>query len=127
MARITVEDCLQNLPNHNRFQLALLASRRARQLSQGARPLVQSEDDNFAVLSLREIATGKVTEEFLDSVDEQLEGAHVPESVTVEARHTDRREGLEAEFSLEDVGQEGPSMLGDSAGEETEPTGGELE
>jgi len=58
MARITVEDCLGRVPN--RFQLVLLAARRAKQLLKGARPLVES-DNKEVVAALREIAEGKVT------------------------------------------------------------------
>lgn len=75
MARITVEDCLDHLDNRNRFHLALMASRRARQLRMGAHPLVESEEDDFTVLALREFATGRVTTEFLDNIDQELEGA----------------------------------------------------
>lgn len=57
MARITVEDCLDKIPN--RFQLVLLAARRAKQLLKGARPLVES-DNKEVVSALREIAAGKV-------------------------------------------------------------------
>ncbi|MGH7934993.1 MAG: DNA-directed RNA polymerase subunit omega [Candidatus Binataceae bacterium] len=57
MARITVEDCLENIPN--RFDLVLVAARRAKQLLKGARPLVES-DNKDVVTALREIAAGKV-------------------------------------------------------------------
>jgi DNA-directed RNA polymerase subunit omega len=57
MARITVEDCLEKISN--RFELVMLASRRARQLLQGATPLVES-DNREIVTALREIADGKV-------------------------------------------------------------------
>jgi DNA-directed RNA polymerase subunit omega len=57
MARITVEDCLQNVSN--RFELVLLGARRAKQLLKGARPLVQS-DNKEVVAALREIGEGKV-------------------------------------------------------------------
>ena len=57
MARITVEDCLEKVPN--RFELVLLAARRAKQLLKGARPLVQT-DNKEVVASLREIGDGKV-------------------------------------------------------------------
>lgn len=60
MARITVEDCLQTIPN--RFELVLAASRRAKQLLKGARPLVES-DNKELVTALREIAAGKVIAE----------------------------------------------------------------
>lgn len=58
MARITVEDCLDNIPN--RFELVLSGARRAKQLLKGARPLVES-DNKEVVTALREIAAGKVT------------------------------------------------------------------
>ena len=57
MARITVEDCLDKIPN--RFELVLLASKRAKQLLKGARPLVETDNKDI-VTSLREIAAGKV-------------------------------------------------------------------
>jgi len=64
MARITVEDCLANV--ENRFQLVLVASRRARQLMLGAEPCVARENDKPTVISLREIAGGFVTNAILD-------------------------------------------------------------
>ena len=57
MARITLEDCLEKVSN--RFELVLLASKRARQLIQGARPLVGA-DNREIVTALREIAAGRV-------------------------------------------------------------------
>ena len=58
MARITVEDCLEKIPN--RFELVLGGVRRSKQLLKGARPLVES-DNKEVVTALREIAAGKVT------------------------------------------------------------------
>ena len=63
MARITVDDCLDKIPN--RFQLTLAATYRARQLSNGASPLVEPDKDKFTVIALREIAAGKVGTEVL--------------------------------------------------------------
>jgi DNA-directed RNA polymerase subunit omega len=57
MSRITVEDCSQKV--NNRFELVMLASKRARQLFKGARPLIES-DNREVVVALREIADGKV-------------------------------------------------------------------
>ena len=57
MARITVEDCLKKIPN--RFELVLLAAKRARQLFKGAKPLIES-DNREVVVALREIAAGEV-------------------------------------------------------------------
>ena len=61
MARITVEDCLERVDN--RFELVLLAARRAKQLLKGARPLVES-DNKEVVTSLREVAAAQVTIEY---------------------------------------------------------------
>ncbi|MEW5848533.1 MAG: DNA-directed RNA polymerase subunit omega [Myxococcota bacterium] len=58
MARVTVEDCLNYVPN--RFALVLLATGRTRQLLKGSRPLVPHAKNKEAVLSLREIASGRV-------------------------------------------------------------------
>ncbi len=67
MARITVEDCLQKIDNL--FELVLVASRRARQLSNGAPANLDWENDKPTVMALREIATGDVTREILDEVE----------------------------------------------------------
>jgi DNA-directed RNA polymerase subunit omega len=64
MARITVEDCLDNVDN--RFQLVLVATRRARQLINGADSHVPRENDKPTVIALREIADGYVTNAILD-------------------------------------------------------------
>ncbi|HEC85285.1 MAG: DNA-directed RNA polymerase subunit omega [Candidatus Parabeggiatoa sp. nov. 2] len=60
MARLTVEDCLEHVDN--RFNLVLLASKRARQIAMGAAPLVPPENDKPTVVALREIAAGKLTQ-----------------------------------------------------------------
>ncbi len=65
MARITVEDCLKKIPNS--FQLTLAAAYRARQLLQGHKPKVGS-DDKATVTALREIAAGQVGIEMLKKV-----------------------------------------------------------
>ncbi|HEU4343132.1 MAG TPA: DNA-directed RNA polymerase subunit omega [Candidatus Binatia bacterium] len=57
MARITVEDCVKRVSS--RFELVMLASKRARQLLKGAKPLIES-DNRDIVIALREIAAGKV-------------------------------------------------------------------
>lgn len=58
MARITVEDSLKNAKN--RFALVLLTAKRAKNLLQGAQPLVDTKNNREIVASLREIAQGKV-------------------------------------------------------------------
>lgn len=65
MARITVEDCIHQIPNH--FDLTLTAARRARQLENGTSPLVDDIRQNKAtVTALREIAAGQVGVEILN-------------------------------------------------------------
>ncbi|GJL84073.1 MAG: hypothetical protein DHS20C01_37070 [marine bacterium B5-7] len=64
MARVTVEDCLEHVDN--RFQLVLVATKRARQLALGNDPYVTRDNDKDTVIALREIAEGKVTREILD-------------------------------------------------------------
>ena len=68
MARITVEDCLDHVDN--RFELVLVATRRARQLyNRGAEPLVDEENDKPTVIALREIAEDLINDEMLDAGD----------------------------------------------------------
>jgi DNA-directed RNA polymerase subunit omega len=70
MARITVEDCLRRV--ESRFELVILAARRAKMIMKGAKPLVDT-DNRPIVTSLREIAAGKVT--FVNSKEKQIEHA----------------------------------------------------
>lgn len=71
MARITVDDCLVNVSN--RFELVALASRRARQLADGAEPLVEEENDKPTVIALREIAAGLISNDVLDRQEAESE------------------------------------------------------
>jgi DNA-directed RNA polymerase subunit omega len=71
MARVTVEDCLDKVDN--RFQLVLVATKRARQLAKGAQPFVDWENDKPTVVALREISENFVTPKILD---ERPEAAH---------------------------------------------------
>jgi DNA-directed RNA polymerase subunit omega len=66
MARITVEDCLEKIPN--RFQLVLSATYRARMLSQGHAPKVETRGNKPGVTALREIAAGQIGVEMLRKV-----------------------------------------------------------
>jgi DNA-directed RNA polymerase subunit omega len=70
MARVTVEDAVKQVGN--RFDLVLIASRRARQLAvQGRDPLVDEENDKPTVIALREIEEGLISHEFMDAQDRQ--------------------------------------------------------
>ena len=63
MARVTVEDCLDKIPN--RFDLVVLAARRARDLTLGRAPFVERENDKPTVIALREIAEGLIDLDYL--------------------------------------------------------------
>jgi DNA-directed RNA polymerase subunit omega len=90
MARITVEDCLQNVDNI--FDLVLIAAARARRLANGAEASLEWENDKPTVMALREIAAGHVGPEILDELDE-------------------KEEELLAEITSEDAGPP-PTILG---------------
>lgn len=63
MARVTIEDCIKQIPN--RFQMTLAATYRARQIAMGSTPLVEVDRDKPTVLALRELAEGKYGVEIL--------------------------------------------------------------
>jgi len=70
MARVTVEDAVDKIGN--RFDLVLVASRRARQIATGGKePLVDVENDKPTVLALREIEAGLITNDVMDTSDKQ--------------------------------------------------------
>jgi DNA-directed RNA polymerase subunit omega len=75
MARITVEDCLENIDN--RFELVLTATKRARQIGHGAEPLVKEENDKPTVIALREIAEGLIDSQGVDVLQAEIEAAEV--------------------------------------------------
>ena len=67
MARITVEDCLENIGNI--FEMVLVAAKRARRVAHGAEPMVELENDKPTIIALREIAEGHVTPAILDEIE----------------------------------------------------------
>ena len=86
MARITVEDCLDNVDN--RFEVVMVSSKRARQIqAQGKDPLVEADNDKPTVIALREIADGLVNADILTekpSIEiEEIEGSPLDETPTV--------------------------------------------
>ena len=83
MARVTVEDCIEKVPN--RFNLVLLASHRARAISAGAQILVDRDNDKNPVVSLREIA------------DDVVDGEELRESVIASLQRVDERSEAEEE------------------------------
>lgn len=64
MARVTIDDCLKKIPN--RFQMTLAATYRARQIANGATPMVEISRDKPTVIALRELALGKFGVEILN-------------------------------------------------------------
>lgn len=88
MARVTVEDCLDNVDNL--FQLVLVASKRSRQISHGAESMLEWENDKPTVLALREIAEGLVGPDILvqpdrpaEVVEEDIVVPDVPEAAEI--------------------------------------------
>jgi len=75
MARITVEDCLKKIDN--RFEMVLTATKRARQIANGADPLVEEQNDKPSVIALREIAAGLVDPERVNMIQAEIEAAEV--------------------------------------------------
>ncbi len=98
MARVTVEDCIDKLPN--RFELVLLAAHRARTISQGAPLTVDRDNDKNPVVSLREIAEETIDkddlrEDFIHSMQKQVEvdepeAAEAPLMLTSDVDSVDR-------------------------------------
>jgi len=70
MARITVEDCLDNIENI--FEMVLVAAKRARRVAHGADPMVDLENDKPTVIALREIAAGLVSPSILEEIEEPV-------------------------------------------------------
>ena len=93
MARVTVEDCVQKVPN--RFELVLLAAQRAREISSGAPLTIDRDNDKDPVVALREIADGTITpEELRESRIRSMQ------------RYVERDEPEEDELSLEFAGRQ---------------------
>jgi len=67
LARITVEDCLDNIENI--FEMVLVAAKRARRVAHGSEPMVELENDKPTVIALREIAEGHVTPAILEEIE----------------------------------------------------------
>ena len=118
MARVTVEDCLENVDN--RFQLVLVATKRARQLANGVTPFVDWENDKPTIVALREIALGKIGPSILEEqvrpeldLDEEL-SQDEEEVPAVNAAAESLEDEAEEEASPED------SVSDESSGEEAD-------
>lgn len=108
MARVTVEDCLENVDN--RFQLVLVATKRARQILLGGQPMVDAEKEKPTVTALREISEGYVTREILFEVPEEEQLL----ADLVEASEASEEEGAETE------GEQVAEVTTEEAGNATE-------
>jgi len=118
MARVTVEDCLENVDN--RFQLVLVATKRARQLSLGAQSFVEEENDKPTVLALREIAEGHVTRDILDeTIEEEILEFIEEESDEVETEPAEL-DALTAALQAELAGDVGQVADADSSAKSVE-------
>jgi DNA-directed RNA polymerase subunit omega len=95
MARITIEDCMEHVPN--RFHLVRMASIRAKQLKKGALPLLTSEENKVVVMSLREIAAGLVKPGEASPAEEIVEAAPAKVASPVEPAPAVVAETTEAE------------------------------
>mgnify|MGYP001240681750 FL=1 len=100
MARLTVEDCLPLIGN--RFDIVLVASRRARQLELGAEPLVDAEKDKPTVIALREIAAGLMNQEILDEIEAKQRAAEEYEAAVEYAERQADQQNPSAEFLPEE-------------------------
>ena len=100
MARLTVEDCLPLIGN--RFDIVLVASRRARQLELGAEPLVDAEKDKPTVIALREIAAGLMNQEILDEIEAKQRAAEEYEAAVEYAERQADQRNPSAEFLPEE-------------------------
>jgi len=108
MARVTVEDCLENVDN--RFQLVLVATKRARQLVNGVEPFLPWENDKPTIMALREIADGKIGPSILDEpVKSELEIEDV------------LGEDTEAPPAAEAGSEPAPEAAADTTGEPEQP------
>lgn len=119
MARITVEDCIEQVPS--RFELVLVASQRARELNAGARSTVDVEDEKTTVVALREIAARTLD---LDGLREKLvrgqQRITPPEEPPAD-------EGLDASDIASSLAMDGPAQYEDETLTETDaPNGDEL-
>ncbi len=122
MARVTVEDCLENVDN--RFELVRLAARRARQIAMGKDPLVERENDKPTVIALREIAEGLIDEQILD----EAEAAEKQKFTEVESEDGAEESGEMKESDTLDMAAAIKAALsGDSGSSESDITGNNAE
>ena len=101
MARVTVEDCLENVDN--RFNLVTKAAKRARSIAMGADPLVEWENDKPTVVALREIAAG------LEPVERKSEEEALLDALAENIGEMGSDESVDAEATVDTVAESAPS------------------
>jgi DNA-directed RNA polymerase subunit omega len=98
MARVTVEDCLRNVKN--RFELVLLASKRARQLMRGKEPKVEWDNDKATVVALREIAEGYTDFDTQNEQEELHDFSIVHQPIVVEVQEEEDETDIEIDAEV---------------------------
>ncbi|MGB4058509.1 MAG: DNA-directed RNA polymerase subunit omega [Alphaproteobacteria bacterium] len=121
MARVTVEDCIEKLPN--RFELVMVAAQRARKIGSGAALTIDRDNDKNPVVSLREVAGETVP---LDQLKEDLIRNHQRMVVYEEDETIDLMDG-EAEWEKMSARGEGDDIYGDEEIDEDEEDEGKAE
>jgi DNA-directed RNA polymerase subunit omega len=105
MARVTVEDCLRNVVN--RFELVILAAKRARDIAAGAPITVPRDNDKNPVIALREIAENTISvEQLKESIIRGMQSQTLPDADDVALDHEFDEEALHAHSTLDFEGEE---------------------
>jgi len=129
MARVTVEDCLGMV--ENRFQLVLVATKRARQLANGVQPLVEWENDKPTIVALREIAEGLIDASILDEPlypvmeeEETEEEGASEETVATDEEKVEAKVAADTDAEVDaDAGENAPAEDAESKDAESKDAG----
>ena len=129
MARVTVEDCLGMV--ENRFQLVLVATKRARQLANGVQPLVEWENDKPTIVALREIAEGLIDASILDEPlypvmeeEETEEEGASEETVATDEEKVEAKVAADTDAEVDaDAGEKAPAEDAESKDAESKDAG----
>jgi DNA-directed RNA polymerase subunit omega len=123
MARVTVEDCLDNVDN--RFELVLVAAKRARQIAMGSQPMVEEENDKPTVLALREVADNLVNAAILQEVEPIAAEEALVEELTADDQEIAATTGATAAVEEKSELDVAAAIKAALEGEITGATGGE--
>ncbi len=135
MARVTVEDCIDRVKN--RFELVLATAHRSREISSGAEPHVERDNDKNPVIALREVADGKVlTEDLVEGIVKgmqhqvEIDEPDEDEFSNLLGDSENTQENLSGEFTDSDAEKSGMNIQGfteDNLKSDEEPTLNESE